>query len=152
MRSLSRSGAITFVLLTASLIAPLRVARPDVPHQAAPDMGALWGAEWSAHHLDRVMTLYTSDAVFFTLDSRFKGLTSIRTLCRDALATYQPTIHMHRTAFGQSVDLAHESGEYDEILRSSGKERTTHGYYLMVLRKERGQWLIAEQMWTESKP
>jgi hypothetical protein len=29
-----------------------------------PDFGALWGADWSAKKLDRVMTLYAPDAIF----------------------------------------------------------------------------------------
>jgi ketosteroid isomerase-like protein len=56
---------------------------------------------------------------------------------------------MHRLVAGQSGSLAHESGDYEETPVTAGQKRELHGHYLMVLRKEGGRWLIAEQMWTE---
>jgi ketosteroid isomerase-like protein len=134
----------------AALIAFVPAAKPQVKPEKPPDIGAVWASDWSARRLDHIMTLYTSDAVFFTLDDRFAGTASIRDMFRKTLETNTATIHLHRVIAEQSGNLAHESGNYEETLVSSGQKREVRGHYLMVLRKEAGRWLIAEQMWTES--
>ncbi len=118
----------------------------------APDMGTIWAEHWSRHHLEDTLALYAPDAVFFTLEDRVAGKDAIRALFRDTLETYKPAIHMHRTFYEQSGNLAQESGDYEETLLISGQPKQVHGFYLMVLRRDRGHWLIAQQMWTGSKP
>ena len=115
----------------------------------APDIGALWAADWSAKRLDHVLTLYAPDAIFFTTDGdRFAGAAAIRDFFQKTLATNDPTIHMHRVATEQSGKLAYESGDYQETISSGGHRIDAHGHYLLVLRNQDGRWLIAEQMWT----
>ena len=114
-----------------------------------PDVGAEWAAEWSAKRLDRVMALYTPDAIFFTTDGeRFAGTAALRDFFQKTLATNDPTIHMHRGATEQSGKLAYQSGDYQETIVSGGHRMDAHGDYLFVLRNQGGHWLIAEQMWT----
>jgi uncharacterized protein (TIGR02246 family) len=118
---------------------------------AAPDMGAIWGADWSAKKLDAVMALYTPDAVFFATDGgRFAGSSALRDFFKKTLATNDPTIHMHRVAFEQSGSLAYESGSYTETIVSAGKSTDYAGHYVFILRNQNGRWLIADQMWTGS--
>jgi uncharacterized protein (TIGR02246 family) len=115
----------------------------------APDVGSQWAADWSAKRLDQVMTLYASDAIFFSTDgARFAGAAAIRDFFQKTLATNNPTIHMHRVATEQSGKLAYESGDYQETIVSGGHRMDAHGNYLLVLRNQNGHWLIAEQMWT----
>jgi uncharacterized protein (TIGR02246 family) len=115
----------------------------------APDVGAAWAADWSAKRLDHVMTLYTSDAIFFTTEGgRFAGVATIREFFQKTLATNDPTIHVHRVASEQSGKLAYQSGDYRETIVSGGHARDYQGHYLLVLRNENGRWLIAEQVWT----
>ncbi len=117
----------------------------------APDIGAAWAAEWSAKRLDDVMTMYTPDAVFFATDGgHFAGAGALRDFFQKTLATNDPTIHMHRAAFHQSGTLAYESGGYEETIVTGGRSTNYKGDYLLVLRKENGHWLIAEQMFTGS--
>jgi ketosteroid isomerase-like protein len=62
-----------------------------------PDIGAIWATDWSAKRLDHILTLYASDALFFTTEGgRFTGAPAIRDLFQKVLATNDPTIHMHR--------------------------------------------------------
>jgi uncharacterized protein (TIGR02246 family) len=118
---------------------------------AAPDIGALWGSDWSAKKLDHVLNLYAPDAIFFTTDGgRFAGLPAIRDLFQKTLATNDPSIQMRRVATEQSGKLAYESGEYKETIVSGGHSTHFQGHYLIVLRNQSGRWLIVEQMWTGS--
>jgi ketosteroid isomerase-like protein len=115
----------------------------------APDVGAEWASDWSAKRLDHVMTLYASDAIFFSTDgARFAGAPAIRDFFQKTLATNDATIHMHRGATEQSGKLAYQSGDYQETIVSGGHRMDAHGDYLFVLRNQGGHWLIAEQMWT----
>jgi ketosteroid isomerase-like protein len=99
--------------------------------------------------LDHVLTLNTSDAVFFTTEGgRFASASAIRDFFQKTLATNDPTIHMHRVATEQSGKLAYESGEYRETIVSGGHGHDFQGHYLLVLRNENGRWLIVEQMRT----
>lgn len=134
--------------LVVGLIACIKPARSDDAAQEAPDMGTIWASHWSRHQLGQTMALYTADAIFFTLDDRFSGTAALRTLFRETLDRYKPTIQIHRTFSEQSGNLAHESGDYEETLFSSGQPKNVHGHYLIVLRRETGRWLIVEQMWT----
>jgi uncharacterized protein (TIGR02246 family) len=116
---------------------------------AQPDIGSLWATDWSAKKLDQILTLYTPDAVFFATDGgRFAGTAAIRELFQKTLATNDPTIHMHRLNTERSGNLAYESGEYQETIMSGGHRTDLQGHYLLVLRNDKGHWLIAEQMWT----
>ena len=81
--------------LAAILFAAILLRAQTAP--VVPDIGALWGTDWSAKRLDRVLTLYAPDAVFFTTEGgRFLGAPAIRELFQKVLATNDPTIHMHR--------------------------------------------------------
>jgi ketosteroid isomerase-like protein len=123
-------------------------AQAPVP---TPDVGAAWAVEWSAKRLDRVMTMYTPDAIFFATDgSRFAGAGVLREFFQKTLATNDPTIHMHRQAFNQSGTLGYESGGYEETIVTAGRSTNYKGDYILLLRKEKGRWLIAEQMFTGS--
>jgi ketosteroid isomerase-like protein len=116
---------------------------------AVPDIGAIWGADWSAKRLDHVLTVYAQDAIFFTTDGdQYQGVPAIRDFFQKTLATNDPTIHMHRSASWQSGKIAYESGEYQETIVSGGHQIDAHGHYLLVLRNENERWLIVEQMWT----
>jgi ketosteroid isomerase-like protein len=133
--------------LAALLLAVLSLCAETAA--TTPDIGAVWGSDWSAKRLDHVMTLYASNAVFFTTEGgRFAGAPAIRDLFQKTLATNDPTIHMHRVATEQSGKLAYESGKYEETIVSSGHRSDVQGHYLLVLRNQDGRWLIVEQMWT----
>jgi uncharacterized protein (TIGR02246 family) len=117
--------------------------------EKVPDIGALWATDWSAKKLNQVMSLYTSDAVFFATDGgRFAGVSNIRDFFKKTLATNAPTIHTRRVATEQSGKLAYESGEYRETIVSGGHSNDFEGHYLLVLRNQNGRWLIVAQMWT----
>jgi ketosteroid isomerase-like protein len=133
------------VLLFA--VSLLRAAGPPV----VIDIGATWGSDWSAKKLDHIMTLYATDAIFFTTDgARFAGAPAIRDFFQKTLAVNDPNIHMHRVASVRSGSLAYESGDYRETIVTGGHATDYQGNYLFVLRHQNGQWLIAEQMWTGS--
>jgi hypothetical protein len=57
---------------------------------------------------------------------------------------------MRLTKADYSGDIGYESGEYHETLVTAAASRSVRGHYLLILRNVKGQWLIAEQMWTES--
>jgi ketosteroid isomerase-like protein len=135
------------VRFALAFLAIISLGAQTVP--AVPDIGALWAADWSAKKLDHVMTLYATDAVFFATDGhRFAGAPTIRDFFKTTLATNDASIHMHRVATEQSGKLAYESGDYQETIVSGGHSTDYKGDYVLVLRKQNGHWLIAQQVFT----
>ena len=138
---LSRSA----VLLLFGCLLRAQTASP------APDIGAAWAAEWSAKRLDDVMTMYTPDAVFFATDGgHFAGparfaISSKRLwrpmtplfICIARLSTNRARWPTRAAAMRKPLSRGDASTNYK-------------GDYLLVLRKENGHWLIAEQMFTGS--
>jgi uncharacterized protein (TIGR02246 family) len=111
-----------------------------------------WAKEWSAKNLEGVVGLYADDAVFLpSTGSRVAGKAAIRALFDQALATNTPDLHVKSRSSEQSGNLAYDSGEYDETIESAGAKRSSHGSYLVVLRRgDKGDWLIVAHMWTDT--
>ena len=148
MRSPRRTGPrLLTLLLAAVMFRPLPAWSEDTVEKA-PDMGTTWAAHWSRHELEESLSLFAPDAVFIGPQGSVSGTAALRTLLRDALQKFEPAIRMTRRAFGQSGDLAYESGEYDETVLLSGQRTRVRGSYLMVLRRDGTRWLIQEQMWS----
>lgn len=97
-----------------------------------------WIENWNGKNLDKVMELYTSDAVYLSPDGdRVAGRDNIR-------AAFQKTMDMNAT---DKVDtnethcsgsMASDMGTYTETV--GGK--TNEGAYIVVLRKVSGKWLL----------
>lgn len=132
------------IILFLSLLSVSVNALPTVP-----DVGATWAADWSAKRLDHLLSLYAPDAIFFTSrGDRIVGQPAIRKFFQNAMAEGSSTIHLQRGVTERSENLAYESGDYEETVTGAGNRLDVAGRYLLVLRNQKGHWLIVEQMWT----
>lgn len=105
--------------------------------------------------LDKAMSLYTDDAVFFSPESpAAKGKPAIRKLFTQVMKTYNSNIEFqnyHTVLYGS---MAYENGDYTETLvnNSTKQKLNLKGCYLMILKRHaNGQWQIVQQMWTAVK-
>jgi uncharacterized protein (TIGR02246 family) len=112
-----------------------------------------WASYWKEKDLDRLVQLYTSDAVFLTgSGDRFTGKPAIRELLKTAMATNNSDLKVRSIRTEISGNLAFNSGEYHETITpvNAGAKLELQGNYLIVFRKQKdGRWLIVEHMWTD---
>jgi uncharacterized protein (TIGR02246 family) len=147
-----RMRCLPILLLFAACT--LATDKPDDIGRDIQRAGALrdrWAADWNAKRLDDIMTLYAEDAVFLRPTAeRTTGLTAIRSLFEKVLATNTPHIVLHPITTERSGNLAYDSGTYDETILSAGVSRATRGDYLIILKRQsNGEWVIAQQAWTD---
>ena len=136
-----------FLQSTTLLLSLLSASVNAVP--TVPDVGTTWAADWSAKRLDHLLSLYAPDAIFFTSGGdRIIGTPAIRKFFENAMAEGHSTIRLQRGATEQSANLAYESGDYEETVTGSGNRLDVAGRYILILRNQKGHWLIVEQMWT----
>ena len=126
------------------------------PAGAAPQdylaVGNAWAADWSAKNLDAVMALYASDAEFMPgFTESWVGKAAIRKNFAAVLAQYSAKVHLKSVRSEASGELAYDSGLYDENVTAvkDGKVLHVRGNYLFVFRRQKGEWKILEQTWTE---
>lgn len=117
-----------------------------------PQFSVIWAKDWSAKDLDAVMALYAPDAEFMpgATDS-WVGAAGIRKNFAGVLAQYSAQIHLQSVRSEASGDLAYDSGVYDETITSVKDKKVIHprGNYLFVFRRQKGEWKILEQTWTQ---
>jgi uncharacterized protein (TIGR02246 family) len=111
-----------------------------------------WGRDLHDKLLDRSMSLYAEDAVFYDPGgAHSQGKNEIRALFAKVTQAMTSAIVFHPGRLEVSGRLAYESGDYSETLTdtATGAETKVRGSYLMVLRREAdGRWRIVRHMWT----
>lgn len=141
------------VLLAACTVA---VEKPEDITREIRRVGTLrerWEVDWNGKRLDDIMTLYVDDAVFLRPSAeRTAGRQAIRSLFAKVLSTNTPHIVFHPITIERSGNLAYDCGTYEETIVSNGATRATHGDYLLILKRENGEWRISRQAWTDVGP
>jgi uncharacterized protein (TIGR02246 family) len=151
------SRTLTF-LITTLLAAGTSLIHASASADADPfaKLRGEWVTALHSKQLDRLVMLYTPDAVFLTPEGgRFTGRPAIRELSQRAMDTFTSNIRLHSIVREQSGNLGYDSGDYTETLvaNSDGVHTETKGDYLMVLKRQSDRrWLIQQQVWTESSP
>lgn len=145
-----------FVLLLCAACTPAIEKQQDIAReiQRAAAVRERWEADWNGKRLDDIMTLYTDDAAFLRPTAeRTAGLEAIRSLFAKTLAVNTAHIVLHSITIERSGNLAYDSGTYEETIASGGVTRAGRGDYLIILKRQsNGQWLIAQQTWTDYGP
>lgn len=103
--------------------------------------------------LDDISQAFSTDGTFLTRTTgRVTGRAAIRGLFEKVLGSYTSNITMTSVRLEQSGDLAFDSGDFEETVTSTAdatKKYTVNGNYLLVLKREHGNWLILEQVMTD---
>lgn len=148
---MSRAIIGAVVALLISVVSAEAAFSPDL---AQPSQD--WARLWQARNLDAVLALYTDDAVFMVGDgSQVEGKPALRKFFATVLSQYRARPQMRSLDSMSSGDLGYDWGDYTEIVTPIAKPAaviSTHGTYLVILRRVSGHWLIARQTWTGSTP
>lgn len=142
------------------LLMAMAVATPNQQSSSVQDGIAKirlgWARNLHEKHLDQLVMLYTSDAVFLSSDvGRVSGREAIRGLCKNVMSAFTSDLVFHSIRTESSGDLAYDSGEFSETLvkLADGSKTEDHGNYLMVFKRQPdGNWLITQQMWAGPSP
>jgi len=144
------------LVLAAAVLPAASYQKPSSAADAIAKVRAEWMKDLHDKQLDQFVMLYTPDAVFLTPNGqRITGRAAIRDLTRQAMDTFTSDLHFRSLASEYSCDLAYDSGEFHETLTLLSDKSTKEGKgnYLMVFKRQPdGNWLIAQQVWTEAIP
>jgi ketosteroid isomerase-like protein len=100
-------------------------------------VGNSWQTSWNASDLNKVMELYSDDAVFLPSDgTRVTGKTEIKDALQKQIGS---TVAITRVTVACSGDFAYNSGTYTQDF-SAGVRKSKHieGQYLVVLKHAKG--------------
>jgi len=94
--------------------------------------------------------LYTADAVLLPPDGRvIRGREAIRSYWASGGGAVITDVRTTTVAAGGGGTTAYLAGEYALTSRGAGAvPATNHGTFLLVFRRERAGWRIAQDMWT----
>jgi len=148
---------LSSLLALVTALAPFTpIPKPSTAADAIARIRTEWTRDLHSKKLDAIVMLYAPDAVFLTPNGeRFTGRPAIRELCRKAMDTFTSDLTFHSIVSEGSGNLAYDSGDFWETLvkLSDGSKSEGRGNYLMVFKRQPdGNWLIAQQVWTESTP
>jgi uncharacterized protein (TIGR02246 family) len=120
------------------------------PADAIAKIRDQWTKDLHDKRLDEIVQLYAPDASFLTPNGeRVTGRDAIRTLTKQAMASFSSDLTFQSIVFDSSGTLAYDEGQFRETLTASnGAVSHSSGSYLMVFKRQPdGNWLIVEQAW-----
>ena len=131
-------------LLAVAAIAQTATGQ-SADERAVRAQGQLWQQAIAARDVDKIMTLYTPDAIFMlSHQPLLSGSAAIRKGWSDAVAipnfavTWQPT-----RVDVVSPTVANEYGVYNESFDGPDGKVTESGNYITIWHKVNGKWLVA---------
>lgn len=151
-------AALIAVGVVGCSVAAWGVCTPAEEKQIA-DVRNSWLSNWNAQKLDEVMKLYATDATFTPPEgSPISGRDNIRAYFAKQIGS---TISVEPKPLECSGDTARDNGAYKEDVKGgvtitsgvtitpgttiTGGGKHVEGMYHVVLKRQRGKWLIAEQ-------
>jgi uncharacterized protein (TIGR02246 family) len=156
-----RHRQLIVILLTCSvaLAAGPAGARSHAPSDPPKEVAVVRERLVSAvrsKRLDDLAQLYAPDGIFLARTTgRVSGRAAIRGLFEKVLGAFTSDITMTSVRVERSGNLAFDSGDFEETVTSTSdatKKYSVKGSYLLVLKRERGSWLIVEQMMLDRPP
>jgi len=156
-----RLKQLIFILLAcaAAVTAVPAGARGSAPSDPAREVAAVRERLVSAvraKRLDDIAELFAPDGSFLARTTgRVSGRPAIRGLFEKVFGSFTSDITMTSVRVERSGDLAYDSGDFEETVTSTSdatKKYSVKGSYVLVLKRERGSWLIVEQMMLDRPP
>ena len=140
---------LSAVLLSLASLSP-RAQGTDV-RAAIEAANAKVGAAWGKKDAAAVTALYTANATLLPPNvARVTGSEAILEFWKAALAAAPPAAKLTSTEVEAHGDTAHEVGTY-QMFASDGKVVDT-GKYVVVWKREGGQWKLHRDMWSSDMP
>jgi len=142
------------LLLCSSLVvlaSPSPSAQSGDVRAAIEAVNAKFGAAWGKKDAAAVTALYTATATLLPPNvPRVTGTAAILEFWKVGLAAAPPAAKLTLTEVEAHGDTAHEVGTY-QMFASDGKVVET-GKYLVVWKREGGQWKLHRDMWSSDAP
>ena len=143
---------LLLITMTLTALSGLSQQPPSpAPSDAIAKIRDQWCKDLHDKRLDEIVSLYAPDATFLTPNGeRVNGRDAIRTLTKQAMASFTSDLSFQSIAFESSGTLAYDEGQFRETLTSNANGTVSHssGSYLMVFKRQTdGAWLIVEQAW-----
>ena len=139
---MTRIKTILLCMLLATSISTLADDKTDVAQATQA-----WIDAMTAHDPDRVLALYSADAVLWgtrspTIRTNREKVSEYFGILKTVPASYKATLgEQHIRVYG---DMAINSGSYTFSQVEDGKEAPRPARFSMVFRKIGGQWLIVD--------
>jgi uncharacterized protein (TIGR02246 family) len=116
--------------------------------------GDAWAKHWNAKQLDKVVEIYSEDAVYLPPHhAAVHGRDAIRDYLRGPLANGATNLKFEVTYIKQSGDLAYDVGRYSmTVPQADGSNKADRGKYLAVWRREKGTWKLVADSWSSDLP
>jgi ketosteroid isomerase-like protein len=145
-----------FLACSVALVAVVAHSQQPAPSNASMEAAKVKDRLAEAvrsKRLDDISQAFSTDGTFLTRTTgRITGRAAIRGLFEKVLGSFTSNITMTSVRLEQSGDLAFDSGDFEETVTSTAdvtKKYTVNGNYLLVLKREHGNWLILEQVMTD---
>ncbi len=136
MRNYAR---VTAFVLLALLCRPSNAqGKPDNFAGQMQKIRESWVQEFNAGHADKVADFYAPEAVLMRWDGTVHGHDSIVAEMQRSIRGGAHNYVVHSLRTDHSGDVGYDTGAYNVSFRDSVVE----GYYVLVVRKIKGRWLI----------
>jgi|SRR5579864_3447040 len=113
-----------------------------------------WARHWNAKQLDKVVEIYSEDAVYLPPHhAALHGRDAIREYLEGPLFHGVTDLKFEVTYIKESGDLAYDVGRYSmTVPQQDGSKKADRGKYLAVWRREKGTWKLVADSWSSDLP
>lgn len=145
-------AAVLLLCLSIVALAPASTSAQSADVRAAIDAAnAKFGAAWAKKDAAALTALYTANATLLPPNMpRVTGAEAILAFWKAGLAAVPPAAKLTSTEVEAHGDTAHEVGTY-QMFASDGAVVET-GKYIVVWKREGGQWKLHRDMWNADVP
>jgi uncharacterized protein (TIGR02246 family) len=154
MRTEQRTLSFRTLMLALSVIAvagSVAVAQTPGPRAAIEAANAKFSADFAKGDANAVASHYTSSAWAFPPSGEIaRGREAIAKLWKGAMDGGVKQVKLATLEVEARGDAAHEVGTY--VLVGDGGKQLDNGKYVVVWKREGGQWKIHRDIWNTSVP
>jgi uncharacterized protein (TIGR02246 family) len=113
-----------------------------------------WARHWNAKQLDKVVEIYSEDAVYLPPHhAALHGRAAICEYLEGPLFHGVTDLKFEVTYIKESGDLAYDVGRYSmTVPQQDGSKKADRGKYLAVWRREKGTWKLVADSWSSDLP
>jgi len=149
MRPNARLVLTVFAL--AALSASVAVARQGDARAAIEAANKQFSAAFAKGDAAALSAMYTTTAIAFPPNGEVaRGPAAIQNIWKGAIASGLKGLVLTTTEVETHGDTAHEVGNYE--MRDAGGKAADRGKYIVVWKREGGQWKLHRDIWNSNMP
>jgi ketosteroid isomerase-like protein len=149
--TLARPTARVAIALGLALVTVVAVAQTTSPRAAIDAANAKFSADFAKGDDNAVAAHYTAGGWAFPPNGEIaKGREAIAKVWKGAMDAGVKQVKLATVEVEAHGDAAHEVGTY--VLMGEGGKQLDNGKYVVVWKKDGGQWKIHRDIWNTSMP